>query len=267
MEIFKYINSKDIAEHLKKIDYQFNAFESACIILDTYKIPMRERLKALKDILYFLSDCKGVDREGEEWIHINKNIKNYIDVANEFIASLFIDKGYNFSYRYLCVGRVNQDIVCGGIYESFEEAINGAKADKELQKNMDDRTVLSITRNKKGNKDESDVDEIFLTNNYEISEIIERPSITDAITYHPFYGENVHVPVPFKKGDKIWDWHAPINASNNALIYEFLEETPEGLKTINCFNEEEILENYLSMEYYKRKQGEIVYEYKNNKRN
>lgn len=43
----------------------------------------------------------------------------------------------------------------------------------------------------------------------------------------------------------------PVNGNNDALTYEFLEETPEGLKTINCYGEEEIIEDYLAMEYYK----------------
>lgn len=200
LDIYQYINSKDIAEHLKKINYQFNSFESACIILDAYKVPMKERLKSLKDILYFLPDCKGVDRDGGEWMHINKSIKNYILDANKFIASLIMDKDCIFSYEYLCLNDDFKSILGNsGSYELFEEAIHGAKADIELQKNKNNRTILSIIRKTIGNKDKYDFDRIYLTENYEISEIHERSSISDSITYHPFYGENVHVPVPFKK--------------------------------------------------------------------
>jgi hypothetical protein len=46
MNLFKYINSKDIRKHLEEIDYQFNTLEAAYLIYFCRSLTLAERHKA-----------------------------------------------------------------------------------------------------------------------------------------------------------------------------------------------------------------------------
>lgn len=42
MDIYSYVNSKDIAEHCRSINHQFNAMEAAFLVHQNYAATLRE---------------------------------------------------------------------------------------------------------------------------------------------------------------------------------------------------------------------------------
>lgn len=57
MDVIKYLNSRDIAEHLKSIDFEFNAMQAAYIVYINQWLTIAERLKLWREIVDTMSDC------------------------------------------------------------------------------------------------------------------------------------------------------------------------------------------------------------------
>lgn len=57
MDIFRFINSRDIRYHLKKIDYQFNTCEAAWLVGRSLTATLRERFDAWEEIIAAMPDC------------------------------------------------------------------------------------------------------------------------------------------------------------------------------------------------------------------
>lgn len=57
MDIFRFINSRDIRYHLKKIDYQFNTCEAAWLVGCSLTATLRERFDAWEEIIAAMPDC------------------------------------------------------------------------------------------------------------------------------------------------------------------------------------------------------------------
>lgn len=87
MDIYKYINSRDVREHLKSIEYEFNSIEAAWIIYHCASIKPRTKLRLWKEILATMEDSVHVRRvgkkEGEErrcfeWL------SKYIEIVKKY---------------------------------------------------------------------------------------------------------------------------------------------------------------------------------------
>lgn len=247
VDVFKYINSKDIREYLKDINYKFNMFEAMCIVNDAYHVPLIERLNAYKNIRYTFENCEFVESDGSKWINISKTIGNYIDAVNEFITSLYLEHGYIFTYEYLDFNDKNKDVHSNKeLYNSFTDILENIKKEKL------ESSLLWVCRYKtiKDTK-EYNGDQIFINKDYEISNIEQNKNISSIINDNPFNADNIKVPIPFKEGDIIWDSNCPINVEGKTLIYKFKEKVADGIKVI-WDGHEDIETNYLSMEYYKK---------------
>lgn len=246
VDIYKYINSKDIREHLKNINYKFTMFEAMCIVNDAYQTPLIERLNAYKNIRFTFDNCEFVEPDGSKWVNISKTIGNYIDSLNEFITSLYLEHGYIFSYEYIDYNdkynNVHSDKM---LFKDFANILD------YLKENTIKKLLLWIYRYKSVRDLNDGIrDVIHINNDYEISNVIERRTTETSITSNPFDASNINVPIPFKRGDKLWDSNCPTNSEGKLLVYEFVEKVDEGIKVL-WGGKEKIETNYLSMEYYK----------------
>ena len=58
MDIYSYLNSPDVAEHCRKLNYQFNALETAFIIDDCQSISIEEKHRLYREIIETMSDME-----------------------------------------------------------------------------------------------------------------------------------------------------------------------------------------------------------------
>lgn len=70
MDIYSMINSRDIAEHCRKINHQFNALETAFIVYWPKFLALREKHKAYRHIIETMPDV-DVTTRSFRWVHIN----------------------------------------------------------------------------------------------------------------------------------------------------------------------------------------------------
>ena len=57
MDILRFINSKDIREHLRSIGYEFNSLETAWLIYQCHDATIDEKHKAWNELIETMPDC------------------------------------------------------------------------------------------------------------------------------------------------------------------------------------------------------------------
>lgn len=57
MDILRFINSKDIREHLRSIRYEFNSLETAWLIYQSHDATIDEKHKAWNELIETMPDC------------------------------------------------------------------------------------------------------------------------------------------------------------------------------------------------------------------
>lgn len=65
MDIIKFINSKDIAEHLQKIKYKFSPIEAMLLIHLSRNISLKEKHEAYKELIRLYPDCVVEQRRSD----------------------------------------------------------------------------------------------------------------------------------------------------------------------------------------------------------
>ena len=72
MNIYNFINSRDIAKHLKDIDYQFSTLECAWLVWQSRKHTLKQKHASWQEIIDTMPDCSVEARpkhEGVESLH------------------------------------------------------------------------------------------------------------------------------------------------------------------------------------------------------
>ena len=137
MNIYNFINSRDIAKHLKDIDYQFSTLECAWLvwlIKQDKSLTLEEKHKAWKEILTNMPDCAfdshgTYDEANVDSIHIF--LSEYMAMENRLLER-FHKKESNAVYTYkVWCDKDNDWLGDGGpLYVDFNEALaefhNGA---------------------------------------------------------------------------------------------------------------------------------------------
>jgi hypothetical protein len=100
MDIYKYLNSKDVREYLRSIDYKFNASEAAWIVNRCVGLSLDEKISAWNKIMNTMPDCKLVSPyDGETVDSFYSLLKAYIGLINEYLED-FKKCGDNEYYEY-----------------------------------------------------------------------------------------------------------------------------------------------------------------------
>ena len=79
-DIYKYVNSKDIRQHLVNINYQFSALEAAWLVHQCASISLEERIAAWEGILTSYPD------QSVESFHFDKPIESLHQVLSQYIS-------------------------------------------------------------------------------------------------------------------------------------------------------------------------------------
>lgn len=104
MELYRFINSKDIREYHKKIGYKYNALEAAWLVSQCNSTTLEKRHKAWHWIIDNMPDME-VKNYGR-WTHyfkeesIHKLLMEYMEMENSFIKEFQNNAGgYLYKYR------------------------------------------------------------------------------------------------------------------------------------------------------------------------
>ena len=90
MDFYKYINSKDVAEHLRKMNFELSSQDCLWILLQNENLTLNEKAEALKYVLT-MPDYEFANSDGKS---VHTFIKEYFDYL-ELIKREFIEKDDN----------------------------------------------------------------------------------------------------------------------------------------------------------------------------
>lgn len=154
MDIFRFINSRDIREYLKSRDYSFTSPEAARLIYQCRCATIKEKHAAWQELIQTMPDCEIAERPNtasHESLH--QFLKEYIRTEDEILDWFFLDEKdsiYNcefWEYAMWCPG--------GGYFDSFQRCPK-AYTDQHLG-NVLDISSQNASENTRCYGDESDM--------------------------------------------------------------------------------------------------------------
>ena len=224
MDIYKYVNSKDIREHLKKINYQFNTIEAAYIVAMCRSITLEEKLSAWKKIVATMPDMSPEIEMPNcrfdyypDSIHAFQNalIENETKKLNEY---LFAAEG---AFHLTCYNRNKKRVLSDGIYGVLTTTAEEMKTKLAaiLKDDNEFREISSyfITCSPKNS---NSVFDVHYTRDGGIMSI-DMGRKEDPLFYQ-FEQMWFGFPMPFKKGDIVYDPRYP--DSNDMACGPFVYE-------------------------------------------
>ena len=261
MNIYRFIQSKSVREHLEKINYTFSSLEMAYIIWQCPDATLTERLDAWLEIIDTMPDSPLPDSmklEGTESVH--EFLRQYIEVQQEFLDEFNKEEDGVYFYKYTVRERPNETWPWEYIpMENFEHAFLSLSECKKTVEIVVQRQMISayfeITA--------------FLSERLEILAFdvhgkYLKPESEKMMSI--FKKIDLNIPVPFKTGDIVYaKMSYPILMSQEApqpvvfdsisgnkdtekiscFIYAVDDDSPTG----NFFRSE--IKNYLVLEYYR----------------
>ena len=132
MDIFRFINSRDVREYLKSRNYPFTSLEAAWLIYQCRCATIKEKHEAWQELIQTMPDCAVAERPHtarHESLH--QFLKEYIRTEDEILDWFFRDEKdaiYNcefWEYAMWCPG--------GGYFDSFQKCLK-AYTDRRLGK-------------------------------------------------------------------------------------------------------------------------------------
>ncbi len=193
MDIFRFINSRDIREYLKIRNYPFTSLEAAWLIYQCRCATIKEKHEAWQELIQTMPDCAVAERPHtahHESLH--QFLKEYIRTEDEILDWFFRnekDAIYNcefWEYAMWCPG--------GEYFDSFQKCLK-AYTDRRLGK-----MTFKITKQILNSDQCTYV--IFSADNEPLKfDTSWYPEGGDEILYGVLGGLEFDFPTPFTKGD------------------------------------------------------------------
>ena len=283
MDILRFVNSKAIREHLKKINYKFNTLEAAYLIYFCRSLTFEERHKAWKELINTMPDMAPAEYFDKHWwepygdsIHscLKQHMENEREILDEFLkiknGAFFVrmydkyDKDYDIyvypRFEYLMTNIDDTyDFINKFIKDDDEDVVHSYTIC--CQPN-DSRKQFYVTFNRDGDALTVEV----------AAEHQDKPSL-DILLETMWFA----FPTPFKRGDIVIDNQRPESSQLWSGPFVFDETAAEWLTrrgkkghdytdmTANGWfqNEDgtiygECMHDYMSLEYYPIKKIEGV---------
>ncbi len=134
MDIFKYINSKDIRDHLKQIGYTFSSLEAAWLIWQCRDLTIKEKHRAWDELIDTMPDCEIPERLNtcaQKSLH--GFLRRYMEIEDRLIRSFYDEKiPLSATVDTQCVYRFELKYDTSyepylGIYTVFDALLNAMK--------------------------------------------------------------------------------------------------------------------------------------------
>lgn len=191
MDIISYITSKDVREHLHKIEFEPNLREGAFIIWQSTDVPLAEKIEKWKELM---EDNRGNDLEFADVL------RSYTDVLEKNMERFYDDGEENVVYTLSIFWKDE-----GEKYGYFKEPDSSYvfRSLKECKWFIDDmeygQNVMYINVQKTWLDDTEEY--ISMIFNLRFTAVDMR--FTGVEKASPFEGLSVSVPVPFHRGDLV----------------------------------------------------------------
>lgn len=252
MDIYKFINSKDIEKHCRDIQFKFSPLESAFLIWQSRKHTIQEKHSAYIEVMKESPEFSFYLREWDhKKISLQKFLREYMRIENKLSDFLASDKMGAFTYinsaddvdcNYLYNEKIySSKRICLNAIRKFEQKCNWNKC------KMIYRPILSDTNAKSG------LIILHISDELRDTVITEKATLSsdDNKIFHTFDEMKIEVPLPFKDHDILIERYVYCAVPFEYKMNEFqFSDTGLGLSSWMYHFEEEIyVSNYLNLEY------------------
>lgn len=238
MNIYAFINSKDIREYLRKIKYEFSSLEAAWLIYQNIDSCMEEKHKAWEMLIEKMPDCEMPERNfGHYQSSLHAFLRKYI-AAEKHQYEIFKEqeRGAVYQYKFFCRDDCGWCERYETLFETEEECWN------EIEQDMDLEIERIVIRKKYIGKSIGEIAVEYRPDKTVYS--IFSNMYTDeeaAIVYDNFESMWFNFPVPFSKGDIVIEKILPGPYDRVSEIGAFV------LKNVTPWN----IENNIRMDWEK----------------
>ena len=269
MNAISFINSKDIAAYLKKINYNFNTLETSWLIYQSSNHTLQEKNTAWQEVIATMPDCSVERRlnckEIESW-HVflsdyiksqEETIKEFQRTDNEWVYGLglrYPNEGFSDYWEYL--------------FSNYATCLSSAKKQIKEDSEIIEFRIAKIHLDKTNE---------YMTAYYRRdSSLIQIDSneLND-LKFASFEGLWFDFPTPFKKGDIIYDpQNSELGCCSGPFVVESINIDPAQYRKLYehlaasgdssdmnargyFLNDDgslyyEVMHNYMNCEYYRK---------------
>ncbi len=105
MDIYRFINSKDIAEYLKNLNYKFTLPEAAFLVYQSHYRTMKEKCDAWKELIDTMPDCSIEERFNMARIgSFHQFLRDYMDLQDKILQTFYDASGAVYTYELMMTG-------------------------------------------------------------------------------------------------------------------------------------------------------------------
>ena len=205
MDLYQYVNSKDIRAHLQNIGYQFNALEAAWLVYQHRGITMDERHAAWREIIETMPDMRVEysDDSREPFESLHQLLRDYMEMEHRWYQD-FITTEQNAVYEYEFCQCKFDFRVNSSLFTEFDACFTAMGTALSEHKNEE---IAHIFINKRY-IGETECDPLMIFDPYgAVKEVFGR-NLQNEMEHriHGFFGDLWFAfPVPFLKGDIVYD--------------------------------------------------------------
>ncbi len=216
MNIYEFINSKDIRAHCEKIGHTFNSVEAAFLIYQSQNHTLTEKHDAWKELIETMPDMAIEERfHCPHYESLHDFLRQYMALEDRWLTVFFQADG-DWFYRFDPVVRYPDDSYKDGqnfkretgelVHHSFSDGLAFEKEEwEESQFFYVEKMHICGGSHKRPSK----ICILFDSNGVplEISELQNVMTEAEADLYYAFEGMWIDVPTPFQKGDIVFANH------------------------------------------------------------
>lgn len=208
MDIYQFINSRDIREHLQNLNYQFSSIEAAWLVWHSHNHSLQEKHAAWKQIIDTMPDCDIKERRNTDYHpSLHHFLQEIMDADCACIEAFRAeDSKATYSYSYYLADENHTFEEYHRLFSSLDDCLNTAIRD--LRSECEDESDECFRKHKvKVLKRWTDAADDDLILSFTIDKSVWL--IESAVPHKPeveYYGLNglwFNFPTPFQKGDLI----------------------------------------------------------------
>ena len=103
MDISRFVNSRDIREHLRSINYEFNAMEASWLVYQCVNTTIEERHIAWAWIIENMADMEVIERPNCIYRKsLHDTLRRYMAMQNEFLDEFLSTEDVIYTCQYCC---------------------------------------------------------------------------------------------------------------------------------------------------------------------
>ena len=276
MDILQFINSKDIAAHLKGIGYRFNTIEASWLIYQCRATSLQEKIEAWREVIATMPDCSVERRLNcmaiESW---HEFLKEYIALQERLVCE-FQRQTAQAVYRFAL--RCENDCGFGDweyLYSTYDKCLSAAREEADDDLSVIEYKICKIWIDQKDKSMTAYYDRNLVLKEISASSLDDRES---DLQNYSFEGLWFYFPTPFKVGDIIHDpvsqefdfccgpfvvTSINVDPEKDKRIYENVSKSGDNsdMNARGYFQNDdgsiyhEVMQNYMDCEYYR---GDLV---------